>query len=438
MKIATPLSVAMRLAQYRCGRSPKRPDPGSNGCLPCSRTTCTPAHLWGLWRVRFGGEAGAATVLFEKHPERGESVRGAINRDSVQSLLAGDVDDGVLTLDESDDGLQISAIWSGNVVAIHHAARSSLAHGDAPKTPPNAASCCASCWQSWRPASDCGTRPASPIRGYRPRQPVAGSVIGQRQHSAPWSTPSASAAAISRRCLSTRCRSPTNMTHGLPQDRDPHPAVGAHQDRAGPADRRRPPHAERLAVVRLHPAVVLAAVQRRHLAAVSQHRPRARAGLHLPHRRALPGGWRLRYSGIRLVHQSNGQSLPLSRSWNRVYLMAGLEKDNRFSCTRPAWARLPERKGAMTTTPTSATYIGRAEFSGYWNVDKRQHTLGMTVRHSLRNAGPRLGAAGVAAHAGQGRADGGPQRPAHAHPAVQRLRRRCWTTTAAAPCSAWA
>ena len=28
----------------------------------------------------------------------------------------------------------------------------------------------------------------------------------------------------------------------------------------------------------------------------------------------LPGGWRLRYSGIRLVHQSNGQSLPLSRS----------------------------------------------------------------------------------------------------------------------------
>jgi hypothetical protein len=27
-------------------------------------------------------------VLFEKHPERTESVRGAINRDSAQSLLA--------------------------------------------------------------------------------------------------------------------------------------------------------------------------------------------------------------------------------------------------------------------------------------------------------------------------------------------------------------
>ncbi len=77
-----------------------------------------PAHLWGLWRVSFEGGGSApttATVLFEKHPERTESVRGAINRDSVQSLLAGDVDDGVLTLDESDDGLQIAATWSGNV-----------------------------------------------------------------------------------------------------------------------------------------------------------------------------------------------------------------------------------------------------------------------------------------------------------------------------------
>lgn len=78
----------------------------------------TPAHLWGLWRVSFEGGAEAptaATVLFEKHPERTESVRGAINRDGVQSLLAGDVDDGVLALDESDNGLQITAIWSGNV-----------------------------------------------------------------------------------------------------------------------------------------------------------------------------------------------------------------------------------------------------------------------------------------------------------------------------------
>jgi hypothetical protein len=72
-------------------------------------------HLYGLWRVQFAGAQQANTVLFEKHPEMAGSVRGGINRDGKQALLAGDVDEGVLVLDESDDGLHISAVWSGNV-----------------------------------------------------------------------------------------------------------------------------------------------------------------------------------------------------------------------------------------------------------------------------------------------------------------------------------
>ncbi len=43
----------------------------------------------------------------------------------------------------------------------------------------------------------------------------------------------------------------------------------------------------------------------------------------------LTGGRRPRYSGTGVVHQSNGQSLPLSRSCNRVYLMTGMEPDHR-------------------------------------------------------------------------------------------------------------
>lgn len=97
-------TVAALMAAFACAGTAACPAPADLG----------PAHLWGLWRVSFG-DGTTATVLFEKHPERTESVRGAINRDSVQSLLAGDVDDGVLALDESDNGLQITATWSGNV-----------------------------------------------------------------------------------------------------------------------------------------------------------------------------------------------------------------------------------------------------------------------------------------------------------------------------------
>lgn len=99
---------------------------------------------------------------------------------------------------------------------------------------------------------------------------------------------------------------------------------------------------------------------------------------------ALPGGWRLRYSGISAVHQSNGQSLPLSRSWNRVVLMAGAELGERFTLQARAWARLPER-AIDDDNPRISDLVGRAELSGYWHANEA-HTLGLTVRHALRSA----------------------------------------------------
>jgi phospholipase A1/A2 len=96
----------------------------------------------------------------------------------------------------------------------------------------------------------------------------------------------------------------------------------------------------------------------------------------------LSGGWRLRYSGISAVHQSNGQSLPLSRSWNRVVLMAGMEKGDDFRVMARAWARLPE-SSEKDDNPDISNYVGRAEVAGFWNVNK-DNTLGITLRHSLR------------------------------------------------------
>ncbi len=95
----------------------------------------------------------------------------------------------------------------------------------------------------------------------------------------------------------------------------------------------------------------------------------------------LPGGWRLRYSGISVVHQSNGQALPLSRSWNRTVLMVGMEKGHNLRMTARLWQRLPE-KGADDDNPEIADKIGRAELAGFWDVNAF-NTLGITVRHSL-------------------------------------------------------
>lgn len=97
---------------------------------------------------------------------------------------------------------------------------------------------------------------------------------------------------------------------------------------------------------------------------------------------ALPGGWRLRYGGLTLVHQSNGQSEPLSRSWNRTILSAGLEKGRDFVIKGELWNRLSEGEG-NDDNPDISDYVGRAEIAGLWNID-RKNTLGVALRHSLR------------------------------------------------------
>lgn len=96
---------------------------------------------------------------------------------------------------------------------------------------------------------------------------------------------------------------------------------------------------------------------------------------------ALPLGWRLRYSGLSMIHQSNGQGLPLSRSWNRLVLMAGMEKGSQFRLQGRVWKRLNE-DADDDDNPGISDLIGRAEVTGFWDVNKN-NTLGITVRHSL-------------------------------------------------------
>ncbi|MEO8118535.1 MAG: phospholipase A [Rhodoferax sp.] len=94
----------------------------------------------------------------------------------------------------------------------------------------------------------------------------------------------------------------------------------------------------------------------------------------------LLGGWRLRYSGVSLVHQSNGQPLPLSRSWNRAVLMAGMENGQNFRLQGKVWQRLNE---GDDDNPEISDLVGRAELVGTWDINK-DNTVAMTLRHSLQ------------------------------------------------------
>jgi len=105
-----------------------------------------------------------------------------------------------------------------------------------------------------------------------------------------------------------------------------------------------------------------------------------------PHQIALPGGWNYRLSGLGLVHQSNGQSDPLSRSWNRTYLMGAAEKtlgpDSGLRLQGRLWNRLDE--SSNDDNPGIENYIGRAELTGTWQMNKA-NTLSLTLRQSLKS-----------------------------------------------------
>ncbi len=100
-------------------------------------SACTPAkdmkaaEIYGLWSASFtpppAGLPPRATMLLQRHAEFSESLSGMISRnmDSVtkpaaghapRAALAGDLDEGMLLLDESSDNIAITGTWNGEMV----------------------------------------------------------------------------------------------------------------------------------------------------------------------------------------------------------------------------------------------------------------------------------------------------------------------------------
>ena len=89
-------------------------------------------------------------------------------------------------------------------------------------------------------------------------------------------------------------------------------------------------------------------------------------------------GFETRMLGFAFNHQSNGRSLPLSRSWNRVIAHAAFERDKWTIYVRP-WYRL---KDTDDENPAITDYIGRGDATVIYNGGR--HLLALTGSHSLR------------------------------------------------------
>ncbi len=115
LRFTTIFIAALALSTGASGQNSSKTTPAA---CPAP-ATITVLHLYGEWRAEIGGQPGVARVQLQKDPAQDDSLVGSIARvapTAKPALLAGDVQAGDFQLEESDDGVRISATWSGQVV----------------------------------------------------------------------------------------------------------------------------------------------------------------------------------------------------------------------------------------------------------------------------------------------------------------------------------
>ncbi|UOO89995.1 phospholipase A [Vitreoscilla massiliensis] len=88
----------------------------------------------------------------------------------------------------------------------------------------------------------------------------------------------------------------------------------------------------------------------------------------------LPWGGQLRMVGTGLVHQSNGRTEPLSRSWNRAYVMAGMEW-GKLTVVPRAWLRLDG--DSKDDNPDIDDYMGYGDVYASYRFSNKQSVAGL-------------------------------------------------------------
>ncbi|MDP1645567.1 MAG: phospholipase A [Thiobacillus sp.] len=91
-------------------------------------------------------------------------------------------------------------------------------------------------------------------------------------------------------------------------------------------------------------------------------------------------GFRGRFLNLGMVHQSNGRSEELSRSWNRVYAQFGFERGNLALLIRP-WYRIPERD--EDDNPDIEDYLGHGDLLAVYRKGRNAYSL--LLRNNFRS-----------------------------------------------------
>ncbi len=89
--------------------------------------------------------------------------------------------------------------------------------------------------------------------------------------------------------------------------------------------------------------------------------------------RTLPLGWQWRYGILALAHQSNGQTEPLSRSWNRLYMGGGFERDDVSLSLRYNY-RFKE-SASKDDNPDLVSYRGHTDWLLAWTPGRATASL---------------------------------------------------------------
>lgn len=92
-----------------------------------------------------------------------------------------------------------------------------------------------------------------------------------------------------------------------------------------------------------------------------------------------------RMINLGVIHESNGRSNPVSRSWNRLYLEGAWELSDNLSLSLRPWWRIPDRS-RNDDNPDIQKFLGYGDLKLHWDEFMRNTSASLLLRNNLRSS----------------------------------------------------